>query len=274
LWAILLILVVTLSALFGMSSAGVAQSSDPQPQAQSPDDGPPPGGCNPIGVTVSGEIVFPMTCKEFIERYKAADRASSPAQVKPVTAEASKAPTAVEADKVPATAEVGKPPAAVEIDKNPTTAEANKAPAAVEADKTPTTAEASKAPVAAEIDKAPTTTGAGKASAAVEVDKAPASAQADKALADPAKPDEKDAKPAAAKAPADEAAPPVTKQAAAAPASVDTKPSAEPATTAAVSKRNRTRNQLAGSPGCTRFRTYDAASKTYRDFGGQRRSCP
>jgi hypothetical protein len=28
----------------------------------------PPGGCMPIGLTASGEIVFPMQCKEFIER--------------------------------------------------------------------------------------------------------------------------------------------------------------------------------------------------------------
>ena len=30
----------------------------------------PPGGCMPIGLTASGEIVFPIQCKEFIERQR------------------------------------------------------------------------------------------------------------------------------------------------------------------------------------------------------------
>lgn len=212
LWAIPLISAATLPVLLGMSSAGVAQPSDSQPRFS--DDGPPPGGCTPIGVTVSGEIVFPMTCKDFIERHKAADRASSAAETKPATAEASKAPTAVEASKAL------------------TTGEASNAPAAVEASKAPTAPESGKA-------------------------------------------DEKDAKPAATKASVDEAVQPGAKQAAIAPAIADSvKSSAEPATTAALSKRTRAGNRVAGSPGCTRFRTYDAASGTYRDYGGHRRSCP
>ncbi len=164
LWAILLISAATLPVLLGMSSAGVAQSSDPQPRLS--DDGPPPGGCTPIGVTVSGEVVFPMTCRDFIERHKAADRAATAAETKPATAEASKAPDAVEADKAL------------------TTGDASKAPA---------TADVGSAPAAVEASKAPTAPNSGK-------------------------PDEKDAKPAAAKAPADEEAKPVTKQAAVAPA--------------------------------------------------------
>ena len=214
LWAILLISAATLPVLLGMSSTGVAQSSDPQPRLS--DDGPPPGGCTPIGVTVSGEVVFPMTCRDFIERHKAADRAATAAETKPATAEASKAPDAVEADKAL------------------TTGDASKAPA---------TADVSNAPAAVEASKAPTAPDSGK-------------------------PDEKDAKPAEAKE-----VEPVTKQAAVAPAD-PVKSSAEPATTAAVSKRTRAQNRVAGSPGCTRFRTYDAASRTYRDYGGHRRSCP
>jgi hypothetical protein len=79
--------------------------------------------------------------------------------------------------------------------------------------------------------------------------------------------DQNDAKPAAVKAPADEAVRPVTAEGA-----NTVKPAADPATTAALSKRARAR--LAGSPDCTRFRTYNAASRSYRDFSGQRRSCP
>jgi hypothetical protein len=231
-WAVLLISAATLPVSLGMSRVGVAQTSEPQPRFS--DDGPPLGGCNPIGVTVSGEIVFPMTCKDFIERHKAADRAASAAETKPATAEASKAPDAVEAGKALTTGEGNRAPA---------TAGDSSGRAAVEG--------SGKAPMAAEAITAP-------------------------AAADPGKPDEKDAKPAeAAKAAADEAAPTATRQAAVAPAAADTvKSSAEPATTAALSKRTRARTRVAGSPGCTRFRTYEAASGTYRDYGGQRRPCP
>src|SRR6187431_1115605 len=97
LWTILLVSAATLPVSLGMSSVGVAQTSEPQPRFS--DDGPPPGGCNPIGVTVSGEIVFPMTCKDFIERHKALDRASSAAETKPATAEAGAAPAAAEPGK-------------------------------------------------------------------------------------------------------------------------------------------------------------------------------
>jgi hypothetical protein len=228
-WAILLISAATLPVSLGV---GVAQTPEPQPRFS--DDGPPPGGCNPIGVTVSGEIVFPMTCKDFIERHKAADRAASVSESKPATAEASKAPDAVDAGKTLTTGEGNRAPA---------TAGGSSARAAVEG--------SGKAPMAAEANTAP-------------------------AAGDPGKPDEKDAKAAAAaKAAADEAAPTVTREAAVAPAAADTvKSSAEPATTAALSKRTRARTRVAGSPGCTRFRTYNAANGTYRDFGGHRRPCP
>ena len=141
--AVLLILAATLPVLLGMSSGCVAQTSDSQPGSS--DAGPPPGGCTPIGVTVSGEIVFPMTCKDFIERHKAADRAASAADTKPATAEASKAPEAVEAAKAPATPEVSKAPTAVEAGKALTTGEASRAAA---------TADISVAPVAVEASKA------------------------------------------------------------------------------------------------------------------------
>jgi hypothetical protein len=53
-------------------------------------DEPPPGGCMPIGVTASGEIVFPFLCKGFIEQHKAAQRgpaAADEADRKPAAAE-------------------------------------------------------------------------------------------------------------------------------------------------------------------------------------------
>ena len=49
----------------------------------------PPGGCMPIGLTASGEIVFPIQCKEFIdrERGKAVEQTPPAAAGKPVTAD-------------------------------------------------------------------------------------------------------------------------------------------------------------------------------------------
>ena len=55
-------------------------------------DEPPPGGCMPIGVTASGEVVFPFLCKGFIEQHKGADQkpaGSDDASRKPAAADAS-----------------------------------------------------------------------------------------------------------------------------------------------------------------------------------------
>jgi len=227
--AIPLILAATLSVLLGMSREGVAQTSEPR--TGSSEAGPPPGGCTPIGVTASGEIVFPLTCRDFIERHKAADRPSSEADTKSAPTEISKAPLAPEASKAS------------------TTAEARRAPATAEARKPPTDTEPTKRPTAA--------------------DSSPA--------------DDKEAKPAATQALVDPAARPAANQAAGAPDATGNS-EAEPPTTAALPKRGKGRNQVAGTtgtatagttgtPACTRFRSYDAATASYRDFNGQRRPC-
>jgi hypothetical protein len=222
--AILLILAATLSVLLGTSREGVAQTAEPLQRTGSSEAGPPPGGCTPIGVTASGEIVFPLTCRDFIERHKAADRASSEADTKPAPTEISKAPLAPEASKAP------------------TIAEARRAPATAEASKPPTDTEPTKRPTAA--------------------DSSPA--------------DDKEAKPAATQALVDPAARPAANQAAGAPDATGNS-EAEPPTTAALPKRGKGRNRVAGTtgtPGCARFRSYDAATASYRDFNGQRRPCP
>jgi BA14K-like protein len=41
-------------------------------------DGPPAGECMPIGITASGDVVFPFQCRDFIEQLKAADRKAAP----------------------------------------------------------------------------------------------------------------------------------------------------------------------------------------------------
>ncbi len=77
-----------------MSGAALAQTtgavSPPKPAAAEPsvNEEPPPGGCMPIGLTASGEIVFPFQCKAFLERQKAADQKSIVAgNQKPAAAE-------------------------------------------------------------------------------------------------------------------------------------------------------------------------------------------
>src|SRR3979490_289627 len=106
----LLVLLLTV-----MSSAALAQTTgtvnpNPAPAQPSVSADVPPGGCMPIGLTASGEIVFPIQCKAIIEQYRGKDVEQKPAAVeqKPVAAE--QKPAAVE--QKPAAAE--QKPAAVE----------------------------------------------------------------------------------------------------------------------------------------------------------------
>jgi len=61
--------------LTAMSGAALAQTTgtvnpSPAPGEPSAKEDVPPGGCMPIGLTASGEVVFPIQCKEFIERQR------------------------------------------------------------------------------------------------------------------------------------------------------------------------------------------------------------
>jgi hypothetical protein len=58
-----------------MSVAALAQTTgtvnpSPTPAEPSVKEDVPPGGCMPIGLTASGEIVFPIQCMQFIERQR------------------------------------------------------------------------------------------------------------------------------------------------------------------------------------------------------------
>lgn len=173
-----------------ISGAALAQTSSPAnpgpvPAASPANEGmPPPGGCKPIGLTVSGEVVFPLECKEFIERMRAIDPKPAAAEAKPA------APP-----EKPAVAE--EKPAAVP-----------EKPAV--ADDKPTTADA-KAAVKPSDDAAPDNGPTGTAPA----DLVPSPKRGDR------------------------------------------KP----------------REHTAGAPGCMHFRSYNAASGTYRSFDGQIRPC-
>jgi hypothetical protein len=58
-----------------MSGAALAQTTGTVNQSPAPaeplvKEDVPPGGCMPIGLTASGEIVFPIQCKELIDRQR------------------------------------------------------------------------------------------------------------------------------------------------------------------------------------------------------------
>jgi hypothetical protein len=84
-----------LALLFAvMSSAALAQTTgtlnpSPAPAQPSVNQDVPPGGCMPIGLTASGEIVFPIQCRGIIEQQRGKDVNPSPAAVeqKPAAAE-------------------------------------------------------------------------------------------------------------------------------------------------------------------------------------------
>jgi|SRR5665213_1712554 len=86
--------------LFLMSGAGFAQTTGTvNPSASSADSPPkedvPPGGCMPIGMTASGEIVFPIQCRKLIERErgKIVEQNPSAVEEKKPAAKQSEAPT-------------------------------------------------------------------------------------------------------------------------------------------------------------------------------------
>jgi len=78
-WPMMGLLVLALTAIAGTAFAQTMGSVEPR-SGQPPDkDGVPPGGCMPIGLTASGEIVFPFACRALIERQRGAVDQQKPA---------------------------------------------------------------------------------------------------------------------------------------------------------------------------------------------------
>jgi hypothetical protein len=98
------LLAFLLSVMSGAALAETTGAVNPgsAPAQPSVNEDVPPGGCMPIGLTTSGEIVFPIQCKEFIERHRGAAVEQKPAlEQKPAAVEAKPAgeeqrPAAVE----------------------------------------------------------------------------------------------------------------------------------------------------------------------------------
>jgi hypothetical protein len=89
-----LLVSVMSSAALAQTTGAVNPSAAPAQPSVSADV--PPGGCMPIGLTTSGEIVFPIQCKEFIEQHRGKDVEQNPAAVEQKPAAAEEKPAAVE----------------------------------------------------------------------------------------------------------------------------------------------------------------------------------
>src|SRR5712664_2654779 len=93
-WLLAFLLSVMSGAALAETTGAVNPSSTPaQPSANAD---VPPGGCMPIGLTTSGEIVFPIECKEFIEQHRGKDVEQSPTVVEQKPAAVEEKPAAVE----------------------------------------------------------------------------------------------------------------------------------------------------------------------------------
>jgi BA14K-like protein len=91
-------------AALGQTVTGAIGPSRTSTEASTKEE-PPPGGCMPIGVTASGEVVFPFLCKDFIERYRASDEkpvAAKEASQRPVEEKANQKPPEEKASQKPA----------------------------------------------------------------------------------------------------------------------------------------------------------------------------
>jgi hypothetical protein len=95
-----LLVSVTGSAALAQTTGAVnpsAASAQPSGNADVP-----PGGCMPIGLTTSGEIVFPIQCKEFIEQHRGKDVEQNSAAVEPKPADVVEQKPAAVKEKPPA----------------------------------------------------------------------------------------------------------------------------------------------------------------------------
>src|SRR3984893_15607235 len=77
------LLALLLTVMSGPALAQTTGTVNPSPAPVEPSvkEDVPPGGCMPIGLTASGEIVFPIQCKEFIERQRGNAVEQKPAAV-------------------------------------------------------------------------------------------------------------------------------------------------------------------------------------------------
>jgi hypothetical protein len=95
-WPIRCLLVLYLTAVSGTAFAQATGSVESTAKKPPNKDEVPPGGCMPIGLTASGEIVFPFACRALIERQRGTIDLPKPAatEQKPAPAERQETPPA------------------------------------------------------------------------------------------------------------------------------------------------------------------------------------
>jgi outer membrane biosynthesis protein TonB len=242
-----------LQAAFG---AAFAQSADtpaaaaPPAAADAAKDTGPFGGCEPIGMTASGELVFPLECKHKLKLPAAPVASEEPAvDNKPVAAAEAK-PAAPE-DKAVVT-----PEKTAVADKPAAETKA----AAVEDKPAPVASAAEVKPVA--VQETLTTTD--KTPAAAEHKSAEANAEAPAAM-------EK----AASETPAKHSGRHAAKATGAGKPAKQVVAVARPVQAQATSAHAAAPSavQTASLPACTHYRSYNAATKSYLGFDGHKYAC-
>jgi hypothetical protein len=117
---IVILPVISILLLSASSDTALAQTTgtvnpSAAPTEPSVEEYVPPGGCMPIGLTASGEVVFPIQCKEFIERHRGKAVEGKPAASEEKAAVSEEKPAVVEATPVAKESEsappvISKPP--------------------------------------------------------------------------------------------------------------------------------------------------------------------
>jgi len=240
---------VALSSVFAQSAGTLAASPAPAADTAKDDakDSAPFGGCEPIGMTASGELVFPLECKHKIQLQPApvaSEEKPSATDDKPVVAADAK-PAVVDApEKTAEDKPIAAPPSA--IGAKPPTAETLAA-----ADKMPAPAEQKP------VEVTPSQQAVGK----VASEKPEASKLEDAKAESETSPKKSGRRAASRQAPAKQIA---TRQVVA---------TAKPVAAFAHVDEKAAAVQTAGVLPCAQYRSYNPASKSYRGFDGRMHAC-
>jgi hypothetical protein len=231
------------SVLLMLTGAARAQSADPANSAPAPaqpsTQDEATAGCEPIGLTASGEIVFPFRCKDMVERQHAAT--SKPANPKPAVAAAAPAVQEKPQANLQAKPQAQPVAAAVRMTAVHPAHAVNAKPVAIHpAGAAPKAAKPAVQPVDATHSPKNLEKSAEKTADAKTVDAKTADAKTAEAKTDEVK-------------------------------SAETKPVE---TTKSIPQvAGRAHEHRMGPPGCTQFQSYNAVSATYLGFDGQRHPC-
>jgi hypothetical protein len=97
-------LALLLSVVSGAALAQITGTVNPSPAPAGPSvkEDVPPGGCMPIGMTASGEMVFPIQCKAIIERERGTAVEQNPSAVEQKPAVESSNPVIKPVETAPA----------------------------------------------------------------------------------------------------------------------------------------------------------------------------